>query len=82
MHLEQSDTAFFCSVYDNGGGVDAKELPHLFDRFYRAHSPETKGAGMQAAQEEQTTPIVLYTLAAGCIILLITCIVLQMDRAV
>ena len=46
VHLEQSDTAFFCSVSDNGGGVDAKELPHLFDRFYRAHSRETKGAGI------------------------------------
>ena len=46
VHLEQSDTAFFCSVSDNGGGVDAKDLPHLFDRFYRAHSRETKGAGI------------------------------------
>lgn len=46
VHLDQSDTAFFCSVSDNGGGVDAKELPHLFERFYRAHSRETKGAGI------------------------------------
>ena len=46
VHLDQSDTAFFCSVSDNGGGVDTKELPHLFERFYRAHSRETKGAGI------------------------------------
>ena len=46
VHLDQSDAAFFCSVSDNGGGVDAKELPHLFERFYHAHSRETKGAGI------------------------------------
>lgn len=46
VQLDQSDAAFFCSVSDNGGGVDAKELPHLFDRFYHAHSRETKGAGI------------------------------------
>ena len=46
VNLTQSDTAFFCSVSDNGGGVDTKELPRLFDRFYRAHSRETKGAGI------------------------------------
>ncbi len=32
-------------------------------------------SSMQAAQEEQTNPIVLYALAAGCAILLITCII-------
>ena len=46
VHLEQSESAFFCTVSDNGGGVEAKELPRLFDRFYRAHSRETKGAGI------------------------------------
>lgn len=46
VQLDQSDAAFFCSVSDNGGGVNAKELPHLFDRFYHAHSRETKGAGI------------------------------------
>ena len=46
VQLNLSDAAFFCSVSDNGGGVDAKELPYLFDRFYHAHSRETKGAGI------------------------------------
>lgn len=32
-------------------------------------------SSMQAAQEEQTSPIILYALAAGCVVLLITCIV-------
>lgn len=46
VQMEQSETAFFCAVSDRGGGVAAKELPHLFDRFYRAHSRETTGAGI------------------------------------
>lgn len=46
VHLEQSDAAFFCSVSDNGGGVDARELPRLFDRFYCAQSRKTQGAGI------------------------------------
>ncbi|MBQ4158351.1 MAG: HAMP domain-containing histidine kinase [Clostridia bacterium] len=46
VHMEKSDTAFFISFSDNGGGVDEKELAHLFDRFYRAHSREAKGAGI------------------------------------
>ena len=49
VHLDQSDTAFFCYVSDQGGGVDAKELPRLFDRFYRAHSRESKGTGIGLA---------------------------------
>ena len=47
--MDQSDTAFFCSVSDQGGGVDAKELPRLFDHFYRAHSRESKGTGIGLA---------------------------------
>lgn len=46
VHLEMSDAAFFCTVSDNGGGVEKEELPHLFDRFYRARSRETRGAGI------------------------------------
>ncbi len=49
VRLEQTPSAFFSSVADNGGGVDAKELPYLFDRFYRAHSRETKGTGLGLA---------------------------------
>ena len=46
VHLECNDSAFFCRLSDKGGGVDVKELPRLFDRFYRAQSRETKGAGI------------------------------------
>lgn len=46
VRMEHSESAFFCSISDNGGGVEPKELPYLFDRFYHAHSRDTKGAGI------------------------------------
>ncbi len=35
-------------VSDQGQGIDARDLPHIFDRFYRASSAakQTKGAGL------------------------------------
>lgn len=35
-------------VSDEGAGIDAKDLPHIFDRFYRSTSAvkQTKGAGL------------------------------------
>jgi signal transduction histidine kinase len=36
------------SVSDQGPGIDARDLPHIFDRFYRADQAvrKTKGAGL------------------------------------
>lgn len=36
------------SVIDNGPGIDAKSLPHIFDRFYRVPDSEgfTEGSGL------------------------------------
>lgn len=47
--LEQTDRVFFCTVEDNGGGVPEKDLPHLFDRFYRAEGQKQNGAGLGLA---------------------------------
>ena len=35
-------------VSDEGGGIEAKDLPHIFDRFYRSTNAvkQTKGAGL------------------------------------
>ena len=35
-------------VSDEGPGIDAKDLPHIFDRFYRSTNAvkQTKGAGL------------------------------------
>ena len=46
VSLEKTDAAFFCSLEDDGGGVCAKDLPHLFERFYRAEHQSIQGAGI------------------------------------
>ena len=47
--LEQTDRAFYCAIEDNGGGVSEKDLPHLFERFYRAEGQRQNGAGLGLA---------------------------------
>lgn len=47
--LERTETAFFCTVEDNGGGVSPEELSKLFQRFYRAEHQSKNGAGIGLA---------------------------------
>lgn len=47
--METTQTAFFCTVTDEGGGVSAKDLAHLFDRFYRTAGSPGTGAGIGLA---------------------------------
>ncbi len=49
VHLEAAGTAFFCTVTDEGGGASRKDLPHLFDRFYRAEGSPATGTGIGLA---------------------------------
>ena len=44
--MEKTDAAFFCTLEDDGGGVREKDLPHLFERFYRAEHQSSQGAGI------------------------------------
>ncbi len=49
VRMEQTDRAFFCTVEDDGGGAPEKDIPHLFDRFYRAEGQKQNGAGLGLA---------------------------------
>lgn len=49
VFLERTESVFFCTLEDNGGGVPPQELPRLFDRFYRAEHQSKNGAGIGLA---------------------------------
>ena len=49
VRLEQTERAFYCAIEDNGGGVSENDLPHLFERFYRAEGQKKSGAGLGLA---------------------------------
>ena len=47
--LEETASAFFCTVEDDGGGVSDKDLHRLFERFYRAEGASQEGTGIGLA---------------------------------
>jgi signal transduction histidine kinase len=49
ISLEQTDRTFHCTLEDDGGGAAPKDLPHLFERFYRAEHQSAQGAGLGLA---------------------------------
>lgn len=49
VRLERTEAVFFCTVEDDGGGVEPEELPQLFRRFYRAEHQSKTGAGIGLA---------------------------------
>ena len=46
VSLRQKDGAVVTSVVDRGPGIASEELPHLFTRYYRAHTPSEKVEGL------------------------------------
>ena len=51
--LEETEETVTLTIEDDGGGVPAEELPHLFERFYKAKnaSPDSTGLGLAITRE-------------------------------
>lgn len=55
--LEQKESDVYIEVKDQGVGIDEKDLPHIFDRFYRAEKSRTRtntsgyGLGLSIAKK-------------------------------
>ena len=71
LHQDQND--IIAKLSDNGEGISAEDLPHLFDRFYRAdasRSRDTGGSGLglaivKALVEEQSGTIEAQSTGTG-----------------
>ena len=44
VHLAPAGSGARIDVIDTGVGIDAAELPHVFDRFYRGFRPTRRAA--------------------------------------
>ena len=44
IHISADDSGNF-KVWDNGKGIDARHLPHIFERFYRVDDGRARSAG-------------------------------------
>jgi signal transduction histidine kinase len=44
--VEQEGSQVIAKVSDTGTGIDAKDLPHIFDRFYKGEGEQGSGLGL------------------------------------
>jgi signal transduction histidine kinase len=57
LEVKKTDGSVLISVKDKGVGIDKKDIPHIFDRFYRTDSARTKqtiggyGLGLSIAKK-------------------------------
>lgn len=47
----ENDSTHHIVIYDHGKGFDEKDLPHLFERFYRGKDSQGTGIGLYIAKE-------------------------------
>ncbi len=45
MSARQNDHSIKVSVADNGAGIPAEDLPHMFERFYRVDKSRARAGG-------------------------------------
>lgn len=49
IHLRENDDEVMIAISDNGSGIDEKDVPYIFDRFYRSdasRNSKTGGSGI------------------------------------
>ncbi|MEN0050557.1 MAG: ATP-binding protein, partial [Bacteroidota bacterium] len=56
LHLAEKEELLFVKITDNGVGIEPKELPHIFDRFYQIENTQSKqgegtGIGLALVKE-------------------------------